>query len=155
MHLLTFVTLAWLMMRSSAKIPQIPFVHLPLTRTATTSGNTHMNLKSIIFPQLQNLCAARANTSVKCSVWKCWYAVEFLRIAGKSCWRIPENTVGQKLGLIQGKGQNNVMKFQCNCQSLESCWCKHTTWQLTDKIANNHNRIYLVHSWKQNTFWPL
>lgn len=53
----------------SVKTLQFLFVHHPVTHT-TTSGNTHMNRKSIIFPQLQNLCAATANTSVKCSVWR-------------------------------------------------------------------------------------
>lgn len=41
----------------------------PLTAT-TTSGNAHVKHKSVIFPQLQNACAATANTSVKCSVWR-------------------------------------------------------------------------------------
>lgn len=35
-----------------------------------TSGSTRTYRESIIFPQLQNPCAATANTSVKCSVWR-------------------------------------------------------------------------------------
>lgn len=34
----------------SVKTPQFSFVHPALTRTATTSGNTQTNRKSIIFP---------------------------------------------------------------------------------------------------------
>lgn len=56
----------------SVRTTQFPFVHPspPPQLTGATSGSTCMCCESIIFPQLQNPCAATANTSVKCSVWR-------------------------------------------------------------------------------------
>lgn len=127
----------------SVKTPQFPFVHLPVTRTATTSGNTQMYRKSIIFPQVQNLSAATANTSVKCSVWR-----------GLVCSGVPEDS-----GLMLMKDTWAYMSEtwfdtrskarKCDEMAQQVVMPKRRellvqTCMMTGKITTKHNRSYLL-----------
>lgn len=76
-----------------------------------TSGNTRMYRESIIFPQLQNPCAATASTSVKCSVWRGagmrWssWGQQAKADEGHSCTKV------RRPGMRRAKRPRDVMKM--------------------------------------------